>query len=160
MHVLQESPHHWVDARPFRMHTRRLLAETGLGIGELAAHARVPVRVLARLLAPGPRPLRKLCPVYARRLVLIDLDGLFIALATPVAADQAVLLARRLAAAGVPRQALLTALGGDELTLGALLAGARGTVLLRHELALCALAVGTEGVPVWSDDDFDEPLAA
>lgn len=154
-----EARHDWVDARPFRMHSRRLLVETGLGIGELAAYVQVPPRVLRRLVTPSPRPLRKLCPVHARRLMAVDLTGLLEALATPVPADPAVLLARRLRAGGLPHRALVAAVGGDRTTLTGLFDGRLGTVLLRHELGLWALAAAADLLPHWFRNDFDDPVS-
>ncbi len=166
MPMITDARHDWVDARPFRMHCRRLLAETGLGVTELAVYAGVPPRVLHRLVGVGGRPLRKLFPVSAHRLMRIELHRLREALATPVRADPAVLLVRRLTTAAVPHEQLLAALGGDELTLRALGDGAEGTVLLRQELALSALAVAHGAVTVWCDEPEElgaagaEPLAA
>ncbi|NNG18512.1 hypothetical protein HJ590_02780 [Naumannella sp. ID2617S] len=128
----------WVDARPFRMHARRLIAETGLRPRELALFAGVPPRLLARLVAGDG--VRKLTRVYARRLIAIELRAVPEALHLPVPARRAATLCQRLRTAGFGTGQLAELLGGDRLLVQTLLTGETGEVSLRVELAVAAAA--------------------
>lgn len=63
----------WVQAAPFRVHLRRVLESTGLPWRALAGYAGVPDNVVRSLLGrPERRPLQRLAPHYAARLLALD----------------------------------------------------------------------------------------
>lgn len=63
----------WVQAAPFRVHLRRILDSTGLPWRAVAGYAGVPDNVIRSLLGrPQRRPLRRLAPHYAARILALD----------------------------------------------------------------------------------------
>ena len=63
----------WVDARPFRAQLRYLMASGSLSVGDVAAVAGISPRLADRLLhGRDGRPLRRISPDTARRLIQIS----------------------------------------------------------------------------------------
>jgi hypothetical protein len=64
---------HWVDAGPFRAHLRYLMASGSLSVDDVAAVAGISARMAERLLhGRNGRPLRRISPDTARRLIQIS----------------------------------------------------------------------------------------
>jgi hypothetical protein len=64
---------HWVDAGPFRAQLRFLMASGSLTVDDVAAVAGISARLADRLLhGRGGRPLRRISPDTARRLIQIS----------------------------------------------------------------------------------------
>jgi transcriptional regulator with XRE-family HTH domain len=64
---------HWVDAGPFRAQLRFLMASGGLSVDDVAAIAGISARLADRLLhGRDGRPLRRISPDTARRLIQIS----------------------------------------------------------------------------------------
>lgn len=80
----------WVAAAPFRAHLRNLQSETELPWRALAGHAGVPDRVVrSLLLGRGGRPVRRIAPHYARRLLRLHPGELQLRLKDLVPSDTA-----------------------------------------------------------------------
>jgi hypothetical protein len=63
----------WVDARPFRAQLRYLMASGSLTVDDVATIAGIPARLADRLLhGRNGRPLRRISPDTARRLIQIS----------------------------------------------------------------------------------------
>ncbi len=63
----------WVDAAPFRALLRHLMAVGAMTSDEIAALAGIPARLADRLLnGRNGRPLQRICPVTAARLLLVS----------------------------------------------------------------------------------------
>ena len=63
----------WVDAGPFRALLRHLMAVGAMTSDEIAALAGIPARLADRLLnGRNGRPLQRICPVTAARLLLVS----------------------------------------------------------------------------------------
>lgn len=116
----------WVTAAPFRAHLRHLLDETGLPWRVVAGEAGLPDRVVRSLLhGRAGRPLRRIAPHYARRLLRLDASHLSAALRelTPVTAAHAAahrLLGNGWSAAQIAAAAELTVPEVEALLLGRL----------------------------------------
>jgi hypothetical protein len=64
---------HWVDAGPFRAQLRYLLASGALSVDDVAAVAGISARLADRLLhGRNGRPLRRISPDTARRLIQVS----------------------------------------------------------------------------------------
>jgi hypothetical protein len=63
----------WVEAAPFRALLRHLMAVGAMTSDEIAALAGIPARLADRLLnGRNGRPLLRICPVTAARLLLVS----------------------------------------------------------------------------------------
>jgi len=63
----------WVEAAPFRALLRHLMAVGAMTSDEIAASAGIPARLADRLLnGRNGRPLLRICPVTAARLLLVS----------------------------------------------------------------------------------------
>lgn len=81
------NPGGWVLATPFRAHYEHLIAASGLSWRVIALHARIPERVaLALLRGRRGRPLPRLAPDIAHRLLSLSPEGLEQELSRPVPA--------------------------------------------------------------------------
>lgn len=116
----------WVTAAPFRAHLRHLLNETGLPWRVVAGEAGLPDRVVRNLLhGREGRPLRRIAPHYARRLLRLEAHQLSNALRELVPASAAHAAAHRLlgsawSAADIAVTAEVTIPEADALLLGRL----------------------------------------
>jgi hypothetical protein len=142
----------WVAAAPFRAHVRHLLEATGLPWRVVAVHADAPERMVASLLfGRGDRPLRRIPPDVARRLLSVRISALA-ALATqsvPVTlARSALTLLRQ---SGASLSAISHDVGVDAGDLTRILAPNTRFTTRRIELLLACAAV-ERGVAAWSDD--------
>lgn len=63
----------WVDAAPFRALLRHLMAVGAMTSDEIATLAGIPTRLADRLLGGrNGRPLQRICPITAARLLLVS----------------------------------------------------------------------------------------
>jgi hypothetical protein len=93
---------HWVDARPFRAQLRFLMASGSLTVDDVAAIAGISARLADRLLhGRGGRPLRRISPDTARRLIQISDQHVQALRRIMVPAARARLQLRRLHRAGL-----------------------------------------------------------
>jgi hypothetical protein len=143
---------HWVDAGPFRAQLRYLMASGALSVEDVAAVAGISARLADRLLyGRDGRPLRRISPDTARRLIQISDQHVQALRRIMVPAAPARLQLRRLYRAGwddlaiaervrvaVP-ELLELATGGDTCSLlltVRLTAAARAEDSLRHRSQL------------------------
>jgi hypothetical protein len=92
---------HWVDAGPFRAQLRYLMASGALSVEDVAAVAGISARLADRLLyGRDGRPLRRISPDTARRLIQISDQHVQALRRTMVPAAPARLQLRRLYRAG------------------------------------------------------------
>lgn len=97
----------WVLAAPFRAHVRHLLATTGLPWRALAVQAGVePTLVRALLQGRGGRPMKRLHPESAQRLLTLTPDGLQRLARTHVPVGEVPSVLRALVSAGLAEQRL------------------------------------------------------
>lgn len=114
----------WVTAAPFRAHLCHLVNETGLPWRVLAGEAALPDRVVRSLLhGRAGRPLRRIAPHYARRLLRLDASTLSEALrelvpATASHADAHLLLGSGWSTTQIAAAAELTVPEAEALLLG------------------------------------------
>jgi hypothetical protein len=93
---------HWVDARPFRAQLRFLMASGSLTVGDVAAVAGISARLADHLLhGRDGRPLRRISPDTARRLIQISDQHVHALRRIMVPAAPARLQLRRLHRAGL-----------------------------------------------------------
>jgi hypothetical protein len=93
---------HWVDATPFRAQLRFLMASGSLTVDDVAAVAGISVRLADRLLhGRDGRPVRRISPDTARRLIQVSGEHVQALRRTMVPAAPARLQLRRLHRAGL-----------------------------------------------------------
>lgn len=145
----------WVTAAPFRAHLRQLLDQTGLPWRVLAGEAGLPDRVVRTLLhGRAGRPLRRIAPHYARRLLRLDGTDLSDALRELVPAAASHAAAHRLLGSGWSTAHIAVA---AELTIPeaeALLLGRLSRVPRRVQ-ALLDAAVRAHGLEPCEVDPLD-----
>jgi plasmid maintenance system antidote protein VapI len=148
---------HWVDAGPFRAQLRFLMASGSLTVDDVAAVAGISARLADRLLhGRDGRPLRRISPDTARRLIQISDQHVQALRRIMVPAAPARLQLRRLRRAGLEEPAIAERLRVTvpelvELASGAetcsllltvrLTAAARAEDSWRYRNQLCSLAV-------------------
>jgi hypothetical protein len=148
---------HWVDAGPFRAQLRFLMASGSLTVDDVAAIAGISARLADRLLhGRDGRPLRRISPDTARRLIQISDQHVQALRRIMVPATPARLHLRRLRRAGLEEPAIaervrVTVPELVELASGAetcsllltvrLTAAARAEDSWRYRNQLCSLAV-------------------
>jgi hypothetical protein len=97
----------WVDARPFRAQLRYLMASGSLSVDDVAAVAGISARLADRLLhGRDGRPLRRISPDTARRLIQISDQQIQALRRIMVPAASARLQLRRLHRAGLENLAI------------------------------------------------------
>src|SRR5688572_15836855 len=97
----------WVDARPFRAQLRYLMASGSLSVDDVAAVAGISARLADRLLhGRDGRPLRRISPDTARRLIQISDQQVQALRRVMVPAAPARLQLRRLYRAGLEDPAI------------------------------------------------------
>jgi hypothetical protein len=147
----------WVDARPFRAQLRFLMASGSLTVDDVAAVAGISARLADRLLhGRDGRPLRRISPDTARRLIQVSDQQVQALRRIMVPAAPARLQLRRLCRAGLEEPAIaervrvavpeLVELASGAETCSLLLtvrltAAARAEDSLRYRSRLCWLAV-------------------
>jgi hypothetical protein len=147
----------WVDARPFRAQLRFLMASGSLTVDDVAAVAGISARLADRLLhGRDGRPLRRISPDTARRLIQVSDQQVQALRRIMVPAAPARLQLRRLYRAGLEEPAIaervrvavpeLVELASGAETCSLLLtvrltAAARAEDSLRYRSRLCWLAV-------------------
>jgi len=147
----------WVDARPFRAQLRFLMASGSLAVDDVAAVAGISARLADRLLhGRDGRPLRRISPDTARRLIQVSDQQVQALRRIMVPAAPARLQLRRLYRAGLEEPAIaervrvavpeLVELASGAETCSLLLtvrltAAARAEDSLRYRSRLCWLAV-------------------
>ena len=98
---------HWVDAAPFRAQLRYLMASGSLTVGDVAAVAGISARLADRLLhGREGRPVRRISPDTARRLIQISDQQVQALRRIMVPAAPARLQLRRLYRAGLENLAI------------------------------------------------------
>ena len=148
---------HWVDAGPFRAQLRFLMASGSLTVDDVAAVAGISARLADRLLhGRDGRPLRRISPDTARRLIQISDQQVQALRRIMVPAAAARLQLRRLYRAGLEDPAIAErvrvtvpelvelASGGETCSLlltVRLTAAARAEDSWRYRNRLCWLAV-------------------
>jgi plasmid maintenance system antidote protein VapI len=121
----------WVDAGPFRAHLRYLMATASLSVDDVAAVAGISPRVAARLLhGRDGRPLRRISPETARRLIQVSDQQVRALRRITVPAAPARLQLRRLHRAGWKNLAIAERVGVTAPELAELAAGADNCSLL------------------------------
>jgi plasmid maintenance system antidote protein VapI len=121
----------WVDAGPFRAHLRYLMASGSLSVEDVAAVAGISARMAERLLhGRNGRPLRRISPDTARRLIQISDQQVRALRRIMVPAAPARLQLRRLHRAGWQNLAIAERLGVAAPELMELAAGASACSLL------------------------------
>jgi plasmid maintenance system antidote protein VapI len=121
----------WVDAGPFRAHLRYLMASGSLSVDDVAAVAGISARMADRLLhGRNGRPLRRISPDTARRLIQISDQQVRALRRIMVPAAPARLQLRRLHRAGWHNLAIAERLGVAAPELMELAAGAGACSLL------------------------------
>ena len=138
----------WVDARPFRAQLRYLMASGSLTVDDVAAVAGISAQVAERLLhGRDGRPLRRISPDTARRLIQISHQHVRALRRIAVPAGQARLQLRRLHRAGWENLGLAERLRVAALELTELAAGAE-TCSLLLAVRLTAAARAEDGAHV------------
>ena len=121
----------WVDAGPFRAHLRYLMATASLSIDDVAVVAGISVRVADRLLhGRDGRPLRRISPDTARRLIQVSDQQVQALRRIMVPAAPARLQLRRLHRAGWENLAIADRVGVAAPELAELAAGSDTCSLL------------------------------
>jgi hypothetical protein len=114
----------WVEAAPFRAHLRHLMSVSGLGSSSLALLVGVSPRCAHRLLhGRDGRPLKRISPEVARKLLLLTPSDARAVQRCTVPASATVRHLRRLQQAGWSEPDLASALGLSHADLIALLTG-------------------------------------
>lgn len=106
----------WVDAAPFRAHTRALIAETGLPWRIIAAHAQVSPRALQALLhgRRNGQPVRRLHVSIGRALAATSVESIAEAATTQTDAAPVRALLQALHQLGITQPAVSNYLGVDD----------------------------------------------
>jgi hypothetical protein len=126
-----EATDHWVDAGPFRAQLRYLMASGSLSVDDVAAVAGISARLADRLLhGRDGRPLRRISPDTARRLIQISDQHVRALPRIMVPAAPARLQLRRLYRAGWANLAIAERVGVPAPELAELAAGAETCSLL------------------------------
>ena len=121
----------WVDARPFRAQLRYLMASGSLSVDDVAAVAGISARLADRLLhGRDGRPLRRISPDTARRLIQISDQQVQALRRVMVPAAPARLQLRRLYRAGLEDPAIADRVRVTVPELAELAAGADTCSLL------------------------------
>lgn len=148
--------HDWVLAGPFRAQLRHLLDASGLPLPHLASVLDVPVQLCARLLVdptrdtPAPRhlrPLTRISPLAARRLLVHSAGSLRRELNRSVDAAPSAEILGELLAAGHRLTTVHRVSGLSLETLSALLDGTMQTCPARVAAAVRAAAIWAETHP-------------
>lgn len=139
----------WVAAAPFRAHLRHLMSETQLPWRALAGHAGVPDRVVrGLLLGRAGRPMRRIAPHYARRLLRLTPEQLQRSLQELIPSDQAQHAAHLLLGAGWSPRELMTVAEVTRPEIDALLMGQVSRVPRRVQTLLAAAARAHQLTPL------------
>lgn len=145
----------WVATAPFRAHLRQLLAETGLPWRVVASEAGVPDRVIRGLLhGRAGRPLRRIAPHYARRLLRMDATSLSEALRELIEATAAHAAAHLLLGSGWPVARIAAVAELTDAEAEALLLGRMDRVPRRVQVLLSA-AVRAHQLDQLDDDPLE-----
>jgi hypothetical protein len=137
----------WVDAGPFRAHLRYLMATASLSVDDVAAVAGISTRVADRLLhGRDGRPLRRICPDTARRLIQVSDQEVRALRRITVPAAPARLQLQRLHRGGWENLAIAERVGVTAPELAELAAGA-GTCSLLLTVRLTAAARAEDSLP-------------
>jgi hypothetical protein len=121
----------WVDAGPFRAHLRYLMASGSLSVDDVAAVVGISARMADRLLhGRNGRPLRRISPDTARRLIQVSDQQVQALRRIMVPAAPARLQLKRLHRAGWGNLAIAERLGLAAPELVELAAGASACSLL------------------------------
>jgi hypothetical protein len=121
----------WVDAGPFRAQLRYLMASGSLSLDDVAAVAGISVRLANRLLyGRNGRPLRRISPETARRLIQVSDQHVLALRRIMVPAAPARLQLRRLHRAGWDDYAISNRVRVAVSELAELAAGAETCALL------------------------------
>jgi hypothetical protein len=115
----------WVEAAPFRAHLRHLMSVSGLGSSSVALLAGISPRCAHRLLyGRDGRPLRRISPEVARKLLLLTPADARAVQRCTVPAGATVRHLRRLEQAGWSQTELAAAIGLNLAAVTRLLGGA------------------------------------
>lgn len=118
----------WVEAAPFRAHLRHLMSVSGLGSSSVALLVGISPRCAHRLLhGRGGRPLRRISPEVARKLLLLTPGDARAVQRCTVPAGATVRHLRRLEQAGWSQVELAAAVGLSLAAVTRLLSGASST---------------------------------
>jgi len=151
----------WVEAAPFRAHLRHLMAAGDLTAEEVALLAGLPPR-FARSLLQGRRgrPLRRISPEQASRLLRLNPDDLTRVTRRRVVAALVVRPVRQLEAAGWAQDEIAGRLGLSCADLSDLLVGRLGACPQIVAVRAAAAAALLSEDPYGDDDDLPLDLAA
>lgn len=115
----------WVEAAPFRAHLRHLMSVSGLGSSSVALLAGISPRCAHRLLhGRDGRPLRRISPEVARKLLLLTPADARAVQRCTVPAGATVRHLRRLEQTGWSQAELAVAVGLSHAAVARLLSGA------------------------------------
>lgn len=149
----------WVTAAPFRAYLRQLLNETGLPWRVLAGEVGIPDRIVGGLLrGRGGRPLRRIPPHYARRLLGVDAETLCDGLRELVPAMASHAAAHRLFGSGWSAARIAAAAGSTAAETEALLLGRTSRVPRRMQ-AMLEGAARAHALHQYDPDPQDGPTS-
>lgn len=154
----------WVEAGPFRSHLRFLMAAGGLSAAEVAVLAGLAPRFTSALLVGrAERPVRRISPEHARRLLRLTPSGLRAAASCQVPARLARRPAELLMAAGWTLDELAGLLRLSAADTAALLADPRGRcgqlVAVRAVAQVAVLGLEDGDDPSANEDDVLDLVA-
>jgi transcriptional regulator with XRE-family HTH domain len=138
----------WLDAAPFRAYACHLLGASGLTARELAVLLDVSFPLLRRLLGGAGRPLRRIDPISAGRLLAVTPRDARCARTRTVPAERAVEAVWSWLQRGRELAELAGLTGADVTQLDQLARGGRAVVPQRLDLRLRAAERALDGLPL------------